>query len=551
MDQTTDNLQAGLLIDKKFEIMEKTKELLSGTIYKVQDITNKKYLSLYKFSKKLKFKTDKLTEVSEMISKIKELQHPNLVKIYEIKFSDDFNYLILELVDGKAIHEFHRNQSVSEELTLNIAQQIIEVFKYINSKGIYHGNLDPSQIILKEGKYKLLNPGIEQMLSQLLSQDSELAEFHDLTYLAPEKLMGRKVDISADIWSLGVILSELLKGEKLFKEDSKRELLAKIRNNNFLPLKGITKATSGFLKLCFEYNPAHRLQILSANIVKQNIEAEENKELDNTTLTSTLVEPDKIVRKNLEKPEISRESMSLSYYFQNINRRKILFGAAVLCILFLIIIFSAVFSYSGLVYVEGGSFYIGNSNGNYDEKPSHIVYLDGFYISDHEVTVSEFSKFIKSTGYRTDAQKKGWSNIWKNGKWTKKSNIFWRHDEFGNIISVRNYSHPVVHVSYYDAAAYCNWKKGRLPTEAEWEYAARGGNKTKGYKYSGSNNIGAVAWYEGNSHFASHKIKTLQPNELGIFDMSGNVWEWCNDWYDNKYYQKKKNNNPKGPSQGE
>ncbi len=88
----------------------------------------------------------------------------------------------------------------------------------------------------------------------------------------------------------------------------------------------------------------------------------------------------------------------------------------------------------------------------------------------------------------------------------------------------------------------------RPHTEAEWEYAARGGNKSKGYKYSGSNNIDDVAWYDGNSGYNTHAVKTKQPNELGIYDMSGNVWEWCNDRWGS--YSSNTQTNPTGPSTG-
>ena len=91
-------------------------------------------------------------------------------------------------------------------------------------------------------------------------------------------------------------------------------------------------------------------------------------------------------------------------------------------------------------------------------------------------------------------------------------------------------------------------KNFRLPTEAEWEYAARGGNKSKGYKYSGSNTIDNVAWYTSNSGSKTHDVKTKQANELGIYDMSGNVYEWCQDWYGN--YSSGSQTNPTGPSSG-
>jgi len=193
----------------------------------------------------------------------------------------------------------------------------------------------------------------------------------------------------------------------------------------------------------------------------------------------------------------------------------------------------------GFIFVPGGTFMMGSTSGESDENPVHSVTVSDFYIGKCEVTQKE------------------WKDIMGN------NHSYFKGDNL-----------PVEKVSWYDAVKFCNKKSSkeglspcysgsgknitcifsangyRLPTEAEWEYAARGGNKSKGYTYSGSNTIGDVAWYNNNSGSKTHIVGTKQPNELGIDDMTGNVWEWCNDWYDKNYYSKSSMNNPTGPSSG-
>ena len=212
-----------------------------------------------------------------------------------------------------------------------------------------------------------------------------------------------------------------------------------------------------------------------------------------------------------------------------------------------------------MIKVEGGTFQMGatseqGSDAESDEKPVHLVTLSDYYIGETEVTVGLFRKFINETGYRTDADKKGGSYIWNGSDWVLTSGVNWQCDVNGKIRSASEDNHPVIHVSWNDANEFCEWlkqktgKNFRLPTEAEWEYAARGGNKSKGYKYSGGNTIGNVAWYSGNSASVTHNVKTKSPNELGIYDMSGNVWEWCEDWFGD--YSSGSQTNPTGPSSG-
>jgi formylglycine-generating enzyme required for sulfatase activity len=192
-----------------------------------------------------------------------------------------------------------------------------------------------------------------------------------------------------------------------------------------------------------------------------------------------------------------------------------------------------------LVFVKGGAFQMGNNQGSADERPVHTVILSDFYIGKYEVTVQEYQTYCKATGKKMPSMPKDeWYEEHPDAKkWAWKS------------------KYPILHVSWNDANNYCKWlskktgEKYTLPTEAQWEYAARGGQKSRNYKYSGSNNINKVAWYDETTYEKGPRpVGTLKANELGIYDMSGNAWEWCWDRY--ARYRASNSKNPKGPDRG-
>ena len=177
-----------------------------------------------------------------------------------------------------------------------------------------------------------------------------------------------------------------------------------------------------------------------------------------------------------------------------------------------------------MVWVDGGTFRMGatseqGSDAWDAEKPVHSVTLSGYYIGKTEVTQA----------------------LWQAVMGSNPS--YFEGDDL-----------PVEQVSWDDCQEFIRklnsltGQNFRLPTEAEWEFACRGGNNSRGYKYSGSNYIDNVAWYDGNSGDKTHPVATKSPNELGIYDMSGNVWEWCADWYGD--YSSGRQTNPKGPYDG-
>ncbi len=201
-----------------------------------------------------------------------------------------------------------------------------------------------------------------------------------------------------------------------------------------------------------------------------------------------------------------------------------------------------------MVFIEGGKFKMGctdeQSDCEDDEKPAHNVIVDDFRIGRYEVTNEQFCAFLNEKGNKTEG----------SVEWLDISDGDCKIEQKGNryVPKIGYNEHPVIEVSWYGAKAFCKWLKDktgkdfRLPTEAEWEYAARGGNQSKGYKYAGSNDIAKVAWYNANSGNKIHKVNSKVPNELGLYQMSGNVWEWCHDVYDEDYYKSSPQDNPKG-----
>jgi formylglycine-generating enzyme required for sulfatase activity len=220
-------------------------------------------------------------------------------------------------------------------------------------------------------------------------------------------------------------------------------------------------------------------------------------------------------------------------------------------------------STDNMVFIPGGTFQMGSEDGEGDENPVHIVTVSSFYMSKYELTVGEFQQFVAATGYQTDADKAGWCYLWTNKGMERKEGANWRCDAMGNLRPVAENNHPVINVSWNDAVAYCQWKSKttgknyRLPTEAEWEYAAGGGdpnirNRTIWAGASDENQLRQFINYDGkkgaDQYDGTAPVGSLQPNALGLHHMNGNVLEWCSDWYGT--YSSNAQTNPKGEVSG-
>lgn len=187
-----------------------------------------------------------------------------------------------------------------------------------------------------------------------------------------------------------------------------------------------------------------------------------------------------------------------------------------------------------MAVIPAGEFLMGSERGYPNERPVHRVFVDAFALALHPVTNRQYEQFVKETGHRVpsldDPRAEG--NNW---------------DQEQRTYPMGHEHHPVVFVSWHDAHAYCEWAGGRLPTEAEWEKAARGGLDEKLYPW-GDEIDPSLANYDNWD--GTTPVGSYAPNGYGLHDMAGNVWEWVADWYDAKYYPRSPQQNPHGPEKG-
>ena len=422
-----------------------------------------------------------------------KMNHPNIVKVHDIFEENGTAYYVMDYIDGKSLGDIVKQRgALSESEAVDYIRQVAGALKYVHSLNRLHLDIKPGNVMVEaNGHAVLIDFGASKYYDMESGENTSTLMGVNTKGYAPIEQSTQsftRFSPATDIYALGATLYKLLTG---ITPPDANLLMAK--EETLAPLPScISKSTHNAVLNAMTLIRADRVQT-----VETFLSLLDSKTPDTSDNEETVCEE---ACKVAEEEQKRREGGTSSKTFT-------LGGVSF-----------------DMVKVQAGSFTMGATSEMEDpfnyEKPIHQVTLtNDYYIGKTEVTQA----------------------LWKAVMGNNPS--YFRGDNF-----------PVEYVSWDDCQKFISklnsltGQNFRLPTEAEWEFAARGGNNSNHYQYSGSNELGDVAWYAGNRGDKTHVVATKQPNELGLYDMSGNVWEWCSDWYGN--YSSSSQTNPTGPNSG-
>ncbi|MCG3196475.1 MAG: Serine/threonine-protein kinase PknD [bacterium] len=475
------------------------------------------------------------------------LSHPNLCRLYDLCNESGIRFLKMEYVDGETLDERiatrkREGKTFSVEEILTLATGICTGLDYIHSQKVVHRDLKPANIMLtKAGAVKIMDFGISQAIRDTMSRVSNKSTTGTLMYMSPEQLLGKKLDGRSDLYALGIVLFELAAGHTPFHTGPiyEQHLNAPVPAEELQHLPAPLRAA--ILQLLMKdvnNRPAtamEALKLLKSETVQagaakpaqeareaafQVAAAEEDRKVDQLRDAIRLAMADGSISDS-EKARLNQmwEWLGIPREVASALAREVHkeMGISVNT--------PAAASPSSpstarpqdeiitnsigmkLKLIQPGSFRMGSEKGDNDERPVHEVRITKpFYLGVYPVTQDEYEAVIGN-----------------------------------NPSHFKSSSRPVESVSWDDAIDYCrklSAKEGvqyRLPSEAEWEYACRAGSTTEYCCGDGESRLGQFAWYSGNSGYKTHPVGQKQPNSWGLYDMHGNVWEWCQDWYHDSY----------------
>ena len=457
------------------------------------------------------------------------LTHPNIVAHYERGDTGEWKFIVMEFVEGRPLNDLmSRDPRPTAAESLAILRQVASALDYAHGRGVIHRDIKPANILVRsDGAAKIADFGVAKTTAPgaVTSCSMVIGSPH---YMAPEQIEAREVTGRTDQWALAVTAYELLSGRKPFQSDSVaalfQQILAAAPHSPTVTGASFNAAVQGVFQKALDKTPAARFESCTAFVdaLEQAIGGKPvNKHAQAPTRPRRAwawfaAGAAVLAFGGFAAWDMTRRPPAPASAASPVHRREAPQSGEVRKNL-----------RDGQMYVwlPAGAFRMGCSAGDDhcqgDETPHQVSLTKGFWLGQNEVPTSAFKRYTWVDGGRLpDAPpfNPGWSN--------------------GAL--------PVTNIGWDAASKYCRWAQGRLPTEAEWEYAARGGSTQPAYDA-----IDAIAWHQSNSGLRAHETGAKKPNAFGLFDMLGNVWEWTADRYAEHYYEQSPAQDPRGPDQGE
>lgn len=521
---------------RNYHIIEELGQGSLGIVYLAEHkVLSSKYTvkELYPNLAKNEHYRDRFVKIAQAQAMLK---HPNIVKVLDFIAEDGQYFLISEYIDGPSLENYlklRKNRICFDEI-ITAMEGPLEALNYIHSKGIIHRNIKPSNIIFDSSMKGYLT---DLCSAKVLGDRSTRVSINISSpfYISPEMSLNNDVDHRSDIYSIGCVLYEMATGKPPYEGETNFQIYQKHQSEP-IPLRDLydTSLPQHFIDLiekALEKNPDNRLSGCGEmlEILKsQNAKKHSTKKMKEVSQKKSQESQQLSVEE-----ENSTQSDEVQHPFRIVKKGKGLCIITVILVLIFILCFvlknNKGKTLKEMADIPAGCFKMGanKGSGDHDEYPNHQVRISAFKIDKCEVTNEEYRKCVEASVCRALKVK---SSTTRTSYYSNSS-----YD-----------SYPVIYVSWNDAKRYCEWAGKRLPTEAEWEYAARGGIDSQIFPW-GDEADKSKANYNSND---TAEVGSYNPNSYELYDMSGNVWEWVNDWYDEDYYKNSPSFDPKGPSDG-
>lgn len=489
--------------------------------------------------------------------KLSQMRHANIVNVRDLFEENGTAYYVMEYIEGESLSQrIKREGRLDEQSARRYISEVAAALGYLHNRNMLHLDIKPANIMLRkeDDSVVVIDFGLAKHYDPKTGKQTTVYLGAGTPGYSPfeQSLSGGGViefTAATDIYSLGATLFAMVMGQRppeaaiipneglpVLPTNLSESLRRTIQKSMTYSNKQRTQSIAEFMSLLDggaqppePTNSWWWLWLLLAAFVcavawfaAQSSVTPEPEPIEEVSVeqssesvapSSVAPEPEPIIEVSSEQSSKSVAPDSKSESKQT-NFTETAYGMSM-----------------KMIWVDGGTFKMGSNNGRDSEKPIHDVTLDGYWIAETEVTQAQWEA-VMGTTIRQQRDK----------------------DNTSGSLRGEGANYPMYYVNYNEAKEFCSrlssatGRKYTLPTEAQWEYAARGGKGATTYTYSGSNSIGSVAWYSGNSGVSTHPVKGKTPNQLGLYDMSGNVWEWCLDYYDSNYYSSSPKANPSNRS---